>query len=188
MFFRRFSAGRRRRLVVHTLYASIIEQARQPDFCTRLGVPDTLDGRFELIVLYAYVVMRRLKAEQGAAAPEAHALSQALFDLMFLDMDHNLRELGVSDMSVGKRVKQMAKAFYGRVAAYDEALAGGDDAALAGALRRNLYGTVEPEPPAVALAVMAAHLHRLDAALAALPIGSLLQGEVAFAALEGLDG
>jgi cytochrome b pre-mRNA-processing protein 3 len=150
------------------LYALAVEQARRPEFYSRLGVPDTLDGRFEMIALHVFLLLHRLK-QRG----EAPALAQALFDLMFQDMDQNLREIGVGDLSVGKRVKTMAKALYGRCAAYEAGLAEGD-AGLAAALRRNLFGTLDAVEDVV-LARFCAYLRREAAALAAQPLGQLTE-------------
>jgi cytochrome b pre-mRNA-processing protein 3 len=152
------------------LYAQLVSQARAPAFYRELGVPDSLDGRFEMLALHVFVALRRLKQ----AGDEARA--QALFDTMFTDMDRSLREIGVGDLSVGKRVKEMARALYGRIAAYEAGLAAPDDAVLIKALERNLFGTVAP-PPAAAPAALARYLRlaaaRLDgvapAALAGAP-------------------
>ena len=133
------------------MYALIVSQARRPVFYSGLGVPDTANGRYDVIMLHAYFVMRRLK-EIGA---EAGDLSQALFDYMFADMDKNLREMGVGDLSVGKKVKAMATAYYGRIKAYDEGLDQTNDTLLE-ALRRNLYA--EAEPTQEQLASMSAYL------------------------------
>src|SRR5947209_7130693 len=122
-------------------YGRVIEQARQPAFFAELGVPDTLDGRFELICLHAFLYLHRLKREQKRAAP----LGQQFFDTMFADFDRSLREMGTGDLSVGREVKRMAQAFYGRIAAYERGLAG-DDSVLEPALARNLFGTVPPNP------------------------------------------
>ncbi|MEX2297639.1 MAG: ubiquinol-cytochrome C chaperone family protein, partial [Dongiaceae bacterium] len=107
------------------LYEAAVEQARSPAFYTALGVPDTVDGRFELIALHGFLVMHRLKTEPGEGPP----LAQALFDFMFADMDAALREMGAGDLGVGRRVKTMAKSFLGRVAAYEAGLADPDAAA-----------------------------------------------------------
>ena len=116
------------------LYRAVVAQARLPLFYECWGVEDTVEGRFEMISLHAFLVLRRLKAERERTA----ALSQAFFDLMFADVDRNLRELGVGDMGVGKRVKRMVSGFYGRIAAFDAGLAG-DEAALRDAVLRNVF-------------------------------------------------
>src|ERR1700694_4931843 len=103
-------------------YGRIVEHARAPGFFVDVGVPDTVDGRFELICLHAFLYLHRLKREQKRAAP----LGQCLFDTMFADFDRSLREMGTGDLSVGREIKRMAQAFYGRVAAYESGLAGDD--------------------------------------------------------------
>jgi len=129
-------------------YRCVVEQARQPIFFTDYGVPDTLDGRFELICLHAFLYLHRLKTE----GPQASPIRQSFFDRMFADFDRALREMGTGDLSVGKHVKRMVLAFYGRVRAYEEGLAGGEGV-LGAALVRNVFGTVcESSPFAVMLA------------------------------------
>ncbi len=146
-FFRRNPQEARAR----ALYQRVVAQARQPGFYRDCGVPDSVDGRFELIALHAFLVLHRLKADPG----DTEALGQALFDVMFQDMDQSLRELGASDLGVGPRVKRMAQGLYGRIAAYEAGLSG-PAAELEAALRRNLFGTVTPEPEQVR--AMAAYL------------------------------
>jgi len=129
-----FLGLRRPAVSADELYSAIVNQARQPRFYVDYGAPDTVAGRFDMITLHAYIVMRRLN-ELG---PEGGAVSQNLFDTMFLDMDRNMREMGVGDIVVGKRIKALAISFYGRIKAYDEALENSSDE-LTDALRRNLY-------------------------------------------------
>ncbi len=157
-----------------TLYGAIVEQARQPGFYRDRGVPDTLDGRFDLLVLHAFLVLRRL----NALGPEGQAMAQELADLIFTDMDGNLREIGVGDLSVGKRIKAMAKAFFGRLTVYDRALAEGGDE-LTQALVRNLYGTVAHPDPAQA-ALVAGYVRAADLLLAGQGADTLLKGQVSF--------
>lgn len=169
-----FSPDRAKALAV-LLYRQVVAQARQPDFYRVHGVPDTLDGRFDMVVLHAYLASRRLKAMNTA---ESQTLNQALFDLMFSDMDSSLREIGVGDLSVGKKVKVMAQAFYGRVEAYDAGLAAGEDSALAEALQRNLYGTVNPQPEHCL--AMAGYIRQADKVLAAQADSEILAGKLEF--------
>ncbi len=117
------------------IYSQIVAQARQPAFYQTIGVADTADGRFDMLVLHVVLVMRRLRGE-GA---EGRTLAQGLFDVFFRDMDRNLREMGVSDMGVPKRVRGMAEAFYGRAGVYDAALDAGSAEGLHAALERNLF-------------------------------------------------
>ncbi len=158
------------------LYLAAVEQARQPAFYLHHRVPDTVDGRFELIALHTFLILHRLTREGEGA----RALGQALFDRLFADMDRSLREMGAGDMGVGKRIQHMAQGFYGRMAAYREALAG-DDAALEGALRRNLYGTVADDP--VPAPAMARYVRSTVEDLAGQPATALAAGTVRFPAV-----
>jgi cytochrome b pre-mRNA-processing protein 3 len=122
----------------YQLYGSAVAAARDPYLYLILGVPDTLDGRFDAICLHVYVLIRRLTEIERDGA----AVAQAVFDAMFHDMDVNLREMGVGDMSVGKRNRKMWEAFHGRSAAY---AASWDNApALADAIGRNVWRGGQP--------------------------------------------
>lgn len=175
--FRRLFQASPHRAAATALYEQLVAQARQPAFYSRCGVPDSLDGRYELIVLHAVLLLRRLKQDHAATA----GLAQELFDVLFLDMDRSLREIGVGDLGVGKRVKRMAQAFYGRLEAYEAGLAG-QGTALAPALRRNLFGTLAPAagPLDAQVAAMAGYLRREAAALAEQDTAALMAGQVAF--------
>ncbi|CAA7617839.1 ubiquinol-cytochrome C chaperone family protein [Magnetospirillum sp. UT-4] len=179
MPFKFFRDRRRRDETAHALYRALVDQARDSWFYEHYGVPDTLEGRYDMIVLHAYLLLGRLGRCGPDAADQAKALSQATFDIMFADMDQNLREMGVTDLAVGRRVRRLAEAFYGRVDAYDKAVdAGGAD--LAAALRRNLYQAVEPD--ADQLRRMAEYVLGQRTALAGQADAALLAGTVAFAA------
>ena len=117
---------------IEAIYGMIVTQAREPSFYRDLGVPDTVNGRFDLLVLHLWMVLRRLKSLEGGAD-----LSQVLFDRFCDDMDANLREMGVGDLTVPKRMQAFGEAFYGRAAAYDRALASGREP-FAQALCRNI--------------------------------------------------
>lgn len=119
------------------LYRRIADQARLPVFFTEYGVPDTIDGRFEMLCLHAYALFHALKGK-GA---DSDILAQAIYDAMFADLDGSLRELGVADLGVGKRIKVMTEALNGRIQAYDRGFEIGDSG-LEQAVRRNVYGTV----------------------------------------------
>lgn len=124
---------------IEAIYGMIVTQAREPLFYRDLGVPDTVNGRFDLLVLHLWMVLRRLRPMEGGTA-----LSQALFDRFCDDMDANLREMGVGDLTVPKRMQAFGEAFYGRVAAYDLALAAGE-APLAQALCKNILNGAQIE-------------------------------------------
>jgi cytochrome b pre-mRNA-processing protein 3 len=157
----------------YAAYTSIVEQARAPDFFLRLDVPDTLDGRYEMIALHMFLVLSRLKAEHEATAEYA----QALFDAMFADLDRGLREMGATDMGVGKRVKEMARGFYGRISAYEKGLES-DDQTLGEALKRNLYGTVQPRAEAVS--ALARYIRSQAKNLAGQPTAAFLDNHIKF--------
>jgi cytochrome b pre-mRNA-processing protein 3 len=164
------------RAAVRSAYDAIVARARAPVFFMDWGVPDTLDGRFEVLALHAFLVLHRLKQEHAATA----GFAQAVFDAMFADMDRGLREMGASDLGVGRRVKEMAMAFYGRVAAYEKGLA--EERALLAGLRRNLFGTAAPEE--AQLAAVADYVRRQVKALAGQSVDALLAGCIGFAPLE----
>lgn len=176
LFARLFQRHRRERTIA-ALYGAIVAQARQPVFFTDLAVPDTLEGRFEMVALHAWLVMRRL-AMGGRRTAD---FNQALFDYMFVDMDFSLRELGASDMKIGDKVKDLASHYYGRVDAYDAGIKATDDpSVLESAVDRNLYGSTLPDSDQVK--AMAAYIRRQWAHLESFPFDRLLAGEVQFAA------
>jgi len=130
------------------LNAGIVSRAREPAFYAKLGVADTVDGRFDLIVLHAWLVLERLRAQR------LNDLSQALTDALFVSFDEGLRDLGAGDMGLGRRMKAMADAFYGRLKAYGGSA---DEGAMTEALGRNLYrGAVAGQAADVARYVLAA--------------------------------
>lgn len=180
MVLARLFGGASSRLDAHPLYVALVEQARLPGFFGTGRVPDTLDGRFDMICVHAFLVLNRLKLE-GVVAKD---FAQALFDTMFRDMDRGLRELGVGDLGVGVRVKQMAKALYGRIAAYEAGLDQADDAALLEALTRNLYGTTIAEPDE--LARVARYMRAAKVLLADQSFDDLVCGRVRFPALQAV--
>lgn len=184
MIFSLFRRNDPNEAAAYALYRTVVAQARRPEFYTDLGVPDTLDGRFDMITLHAFLVLYRLRGVERKDAGKA--LSQRLFDLMFADMDQNLREMGVGDLSVGKKIKAMTQAFNGRIHAYDAGLAAPEDGAdanatLRGALRRNVFGTIGDEDP-VALSRMADYVRAEVQGLARQPDDAILKGQVAFGA------
>ena len=121
---------------ISTLYGMIVAQARLPVFYRDYSVADTVNGRFDLIVLHLALVLNRM-TEGG----QLHSLGQGIFDRFCEDMDHNLREMGIGDLKVPKEMKRMGEAFYGRSQAYLAAIAAGDNRrALISALARNIYG------------------------------------------------
>ncbi len=132
---------KRHREAAHRIYLDAVTAARSPMFYQELSVPDTFDGRFDMVVLQVSLYIRRLE-ELG---DEGRELARELVGFFVDDMDRNLREQGVGDLGVGKRVKQMAQALYGRLKAYSEALASKDRrGSLKAALARNVYAGAAP--------------------------------------------
>ncbi len=130
---------RRPSRTIDALYGAIVAQAREPRFYAELGVPDTVLGRFDMVLLHVVLVLRRL-GQGGADGPTERALKQDLFDRFCRDMDHNLREMGISDQAVPRQMQRVGEAFYGRAQAYEAALgAGAGEGALTQALARNVY-------------------------------------------------
>jgi cytochrome b pre-mRNA-processing protein 3 len=127
---------------IASLYGMIVAQARAPAFYQIHGVPDTVNGRLEMVMLHAVLVLRQLEASAG----RGRALGQALFDHFCRDMDASMREMGVGDLAVPRKMRQIGEAFYGRQAVYRAALAeppGGDDSRLVAALERNVFAGLE---------------------------------------------
>jgi cytochrome b pre-mRNA-processing protein 3 len=160
--------------VAMELYSSVVAQARQPYFYTDLAVPDTPDGRYDMIMIHAFLLLHRLKRD----LPNTKEISQALFDIMFEDMDKSLREMGAGDVGIGRRIKEMAKAFYGRIAAYDEGL-NRDDDSLDIALQRNVYrqSSVKNEQ----VSALGSYIRREAVNLSDQPTKALLGGRLSFA-------
>jgi cytochrome b pre-mRNA-processing protein 3 len=124
-----------RAATITSLYGMIVAQARKPVFYQGYAVPDTVDGRFEMVALHTVLLLCRLEA----GPPELRRLGQALFDAFCQDMDASMREMGVGDLAVPRKMRRVGEAFYGRQAAYREALAAAADGPLAAALDRNIY-------------------------------------------------
>lgn len=161
-----------------SVYDLIVAQARQPWFYADLGVADTVSGRFDMIALHAFLVLERL----GEGSEAEKTFSQALFDEMFRDMDRSLREMGVGDVSVGKRVRKMAEVFYGRAEAYRGAMAGPEaevDRQLTQAIERNLFAG-QPEPHGAG--PLAQYMRQAAAALAGRPPADIAAGKLQFPA------
>lgn len=175
----RLHAPGRRRAAAGALYQAVVEQARLPVFYAAWGVPDSRDGRLELVSLHAVLAMRRLRDE----GRPGQLLAQTLFDLMFKDVDRHLREWGVGDLSVGKQVKTLAHHFLGRAAALDPLLDGSDPAAMEALLRRSVYEGVA-EPRAADVRRLGLYLCAQHAQLATADGGALLAGHIRFAAPE----
>jgi cytochrome b pre-mRNA-processing protein 3 len=149
-----------------TLLAAVTAASRRPEFYGEGKVPDTIEGRFELMTLHGVLALIRMQA-----APEARPLAQAFTDKLFRFFDAGIREAGTSDTAVGKRMNKLAGSFYGRLDAYGSALA--EPVALEAALARNVW-RLESQPFAAALARYAANAAERQAKA---PISAMFQAE-----------
>ncbi len=157
LFARKPSAAQR-------LYEAIVADARQEKFYAEMDVPDTLDGRFDMIVLHMFLVLDRLRGD-------AADMGQQLTDTFFKDLDRTLREMGIGDLSVAKKIRPMAEAFAGRIKAYATAA---EEGALVEALQRNVYGGAA-NPKASELAQW---MQNAKVKLGSTSIKSILDGEL----------
>src|SRR3954467_1233565 len=158
---------------IAALYGVIVAQARREVFYRDYGVADTVLGRFDMIVLHAALLLRRLRA--GGATMQG--LGQGVFDAFCRDIDHNLREMGISDQGVPRQMRRVGEAFYGRARAYEAALAQDDDRLLADALARNVYADAAQ---AVAAPQLAAYVRSAAAALDSQELAAIARGELRF--------
>ncbi|KKB11257.1 hypothetical protein VE25_13085 [Devosia geojensis] len=159
---------------VYAVYSAIVAQSRQPLFYAEWSVPDTVTGRFDMISLHLALLFRRLRGGDSGQRDFA----QAVFDLFFKDMDRQLREMGVTDIGVPKKIQKMGNIFYGLLAAIDQALDAGDREALAGVLVRNIFDEVGTQ----GARRLADYVIALDANLAAQPVEAIRAGRLSFEA------
>jgi cytochrome b pre-mRNA-processing protein 3 len=161
---------------IASLYGTIVAQARAKALYQRFGVPDTVNGRLEMILLHVALVLRRLNEE-----PAGGPWGQAVFDLFCQDMDDNLREMGVGDLAVPKEMQRIGEAFSGRQAAYSRALVSGDLQALVEVLKRNVLEGGEGAE------MLAGYIRAVARALAARDINELRRGNLGFPDHADLD-
>jgi len=145
MIWNLFKRKKANQALVERQYAELTGAARSEVFYETMGVPDTVMGRFEMISLHLFLYLRRT----GSAGEAARGLAQEVVDAFFEDVDHSIRELGIGDMGVPKRMKKLAKMFYGRVTSYSQALDAGDRQALTDALKRNIHPASGDEAPSM---------------------------------------
>jgi cytochrome b pre-mRNA-processing protein 3 len=156
------------------LYARIVAAARAPVFYREFGVADTIEGRYEMIVLHLALFLRRLRDKSGADLK----LAQAIVDFFASDLDRSMRELGVGDLGVGRFMKRLGEGLYGRAAAYDVALDDEDNEKLSEALLRNVYNGVTPSN--LVLVPLAQYVQNQSRHLASQPIDRIKAGNIDF--------
>ena len=157
--------------IVDALYEQIVAAARQTRFYSDWNVPDTPLGRFEMLSLHMFLFLHRARGRTGLL----EAVAQECVEAFFTDIDHSLRELGIGDLSVPKRMKKLARMFYGRAQSYGEALDAGDRAAMAAALSRNVAPEDTDWQGAEALA---AHVFDVAGSLVEQSDDAILQGQI----------
>src|SRR5690242_11568696 len=158
---------------IDELYGAIVAQARQPAFYRTYGVPDTVTGRLEMILLHTFLFSRRTHG----STDELKRLGQGVFDRFCDDMDANLREMGIGDLAVPKHMQRIGEAFYGRATAYDAAWPS-EDGELAQALLRNVFAG--DQHYAEQAGRLSGYLRAADTQLAAMADIDLLEGRIAF--------
>ncbi|GJL84946.1 MAG: hypothetical protein DHS20C02_07210 [Micavibrio sp.] len=154
------------------LYASAFNHTRMPCFYQEYAVPDTLDGRFDLLLLHLFLIINRMQGEGRKGAQ----LGQAMFDVAFADVDQGLRENGIGDMGLPKHMRRMMLAFNGRMHSYAEAV---ESSELDKTLARNLYGTLE-NPRADVLSRMSAYVTETMAWLGKQQSERIFEGQIEF--------
>ncbi len=145
MVFGLFGKKNNNRAIIERQYGLLTEAARQPEFYLHLKAPDTVMGRFEMLSAVLILYFRRT-AQSGQSAQE---IAQEIIDAFFEDLDHSIRELGIGDLSVPKRMKKLAGMFYGRLESYAKALEATDRDALSAALSRNFHPSAIDQPVAM---------------------------------------
>ena len=163
---------------IDALYGAIVARARAAEFYADLGVPDTVLGRFDMVLLHVVLVLRRLRQGKADGGEGERTLAQGLFDRFCRDMEHNLREMGISDQSVPRQMQRVGEAFYGRAQAYEAALGeGAGEDALAQALARNVY---PDSADGLCAAMLARYVKKVAQELDEQPLAALASGAVRF--------
>lgn len=175
--FQWFRARQQRTNAASSLYDAIVSQARHPEFYADVGVADTIGGRFEMIVLHLFITLERLKRE----GPEGDALGQRLLETFVTTTDHELREMGVGDVTVPKKLKGATEALYGRMQAYAEGVRQDDVAVLRAALARNVFEEADDDGVVHRGSdLIARYLERALRHVGPLPSEPLMAGEISF--------
>ena len=175
MFIQRLFRPRPARIAGQALFEAACRQAREPAFYLDFGVADTVEGRFELYSLHVVLLLRRLKGQGGDAA----AIAQGLFDTYVRSLDDALRDMGVGDLSVGKKMRRLGEAFYGRVKNYDAALSNLEDhEALEAVLGRTVYAGAAEAP----VKALADYVRRAAGLLADCPLEGVFEGRITWPA------
>ena len=174
MIFGLFGKKNNNKAIVARQYELLTQAARRPAFYATMGVPDTVIGRFEMLTMILILYFRRTAQSERSG----QEIAQEIIDAFFEDIDHSIRELGVGDMGVPKRVKKFARMYYGRLEAYAGALDAGDRNALQAALRRNIHPDESDAPD---MALLASYMMTAEEKLKAVSEDVISRGALTFA-------
>jgi cytochrome b pre-mRNA-processing protein 3 len=181
MIFGLFRKRNHNQIIVVRQYEVLTSMARQPVFYTDYDVPDTVMGRFELLSVMMILFFRRTRS----SVTSGQELAQEIVDAFFEDIDYSIRELGIGDNSVPKRMKKLAGMFYGRLESYAAAMDGNDRPALATALQRNIYPKADASAPS--MDALANWMIMAEAHLADVPEGQIATGSATLPPPDGFD-
>jgi cytochrome b pre-mRNA-processing protein 3 len=181
MIFGLFRKKNNNQAIVVRQYEQLTQAARRPAFYTGMGVPDTVLGRFEMLTIMLILYFRRTAQSERSG----QEIAQEIIDYFFEDIDHSIRELGVGDVGVPKRVKKFARMYYGRLESYAAALDQSDPDALKAALRRNIR---PDEPDAPDMAELAAYVMEAEAALKTIGEDVIAAGGAIFPEPQTMEG
>ena len=181
MIFGLFRNRKHNQAIMLRQYELLTAASRNPVLFLDYDVPDTVMGRFEMVSIVMILFFRRTRKSETSG----QELAQAIVDAFFQDLDHSIRELGIGDVAVPKRMKKFAGMFYGRLESYAKALDEGDGDALAVALRRNIYPSKDDAPD---MRPLASYMIAAEAVLSAEPEALLTTGTMPFPAPERREG
>jgi cytochrome b pre-mRNA-processing protein 3 len=179
--FRWFAGRAARKEAAEKIYDAIVAQSRNPNFYIRCGVPDTLSGRFDMLVIHMFVVLQILKL----GGREGQLLAQEIVEAFIREMDTMVRDLGVSDRNVPKEVRKIAQLFYGQLLAYSTALQRNDSKGLASEVWKSFQSADGASQQPVASDSLATYIQQSIKAIQEMPLNMLLQGNIRFADITG---
>ena len=178
MIFRLFRKNKGNQAIMVRQYGILTTAARQPVFFETMNVPDTVMGRFEMLSIALILYFRRT----AGAGDEVKAIAQEIVEAFFEDLDHSMRELGIGDQGVPKRMKKLAGMFYGRLDSYARALENADATALEAALKRNIHP--ENQDEALSMRKLAHYMLKAEQELKSVSESTLAKGEADLARVE----
>lgn len=178
----RFFKPSRQQQNILQIYQNLVSQARKPVFYSQCDVPDSLDGRYEMILLHMFIVLHCLRKRGGA---DMQLVERSLSEVLFSDMDRSLREMGVTDTGVGRRVRAMAEAYFGRLKAYEIAFEEQDLHKLKDSIRRNVFGTTRNVSD-LSVERIAVYTQACITMLETQDSTTICNGDIAFASMEYL--